>query len=184
MKSDTIAFADAISMARIAALARENGKKFEIRRGTSSTLADLRKGPDVLIGGFNNVWTMRLGSQLRYAFETDPVTREHFIRDRQNPSKAAWRQNHSLPYSTFTQDYAVVSRFVDPRTEKMVVVVAGMGKNGTLAAGEFVTNSRYLEMLASRAPKGWEHKNLQVVISTEVVNDNTGPPQILASYFW
>jgi hypothetical protein len=66
----------------------------------------------------------------------------------------------------------------------MVVVVAGMGKNGTLAAGEFVTNSRYLEMLASRAPKGWEHKNLQVVISTEVVNDNTGPPQILASYFW
>jgi hypothetical protein len=184
MKNDTMAFADAVSMARVAALLRENAKKFDIRRGTASTLEDLRKGPDVLIGGFNNPWTMRLGTQLRFALERNPAIHTGFIRDRQNPSKVVWSQDAHLPYSSFTEDYAIVSRFVDPRTEKTMVVVAGMGKNGTLAAGEFVTNSRYLEMLAARAPKGWEHKNVEVVIATEVVNDNTGPPRILATYFW
>jgi hypothetical protein len=66
----------------------------------------------------------------------------------------------------------------------MVVVVAGMGRDGTIAAGEFVTEPRYLEMLASRAPEHWEKKNLQVVLATDVVKGNTGPPRILATYFW
>ena len=66
----------------------------------------------------------------------------------------------------------------------MAVVVAGMGKDGTSAAGEFVTDPRYLQMLADRAPKGWERKNLQVVLNTEVINGNVGPPRIVATYFW
>ncbi len=82
------------------------------------------------------------------------------------------------------EDYAIVSRFLNPLTEKMVLVVGGMGRDGTLAAGEFVTEPRYLEMLASHAPKHWERKNLQVVLATEVVKGNTGPPRILATYFW
>ena len=51
-------------------------------------------------------------------------------------------------------------------------------------AGEFVTEPRYLDMLAARAPRGWEKKNLQVVLATEVVRGNTGPPHILATHFW
>jgi hypothetical protein len=37
-------------MARLTGLLRENGKQFEVRRGTASTLADFRKGPAVLAG--------------------------------------------------------------------------------------------------------------------------------------
>jgi len=66
----------------------------------------------------------------------------------------------------------------------MVVVVGGMGRDATIAAGEFVTEPRYLEMLASRAPRNWARMNLQVVLATDVVNGNTGPPHILATYFW
>jgi len=73
---------------------------------------------------------------------------------------------------------------IDPLTEKMVVAVGGMGRDGTLAAGEFITEPRYLEMLASQAPKNWEKKNLQVVLATDVVRGNTGPPRILATHFW
>jgi hypothetical protein len=78
----------------------------------------------------------------------------------------------------------VVSRFLNPLTEKMVVVVGGMGRDATVAAGEFVTDPKYLEMLASRAPRNWGRKNLQVVLAADVVNGNTGPPRILATYFW
>ncbi len=184
MKSDHVAFADAVAMARLTGLFRENHKRYDIRKGPAFTLNDFRKGPVVLIGAFNNAWTMRLDTQLRFTFERDAVTRIPYIRDRLNPSRTNWKSDDNLPYSKFTGDYAIVSRFVDPRTERAVVVVAGIAKDGTMAAGEFVTEARYLEALAKRAPSDWEHKNLQVVIATEVINGNVGPPRILETYFW
>ncbi|HEV2444863.1 MAG TPA: hypothetical protein VGS58_03035, partial [Candidatus Sulfopaludibacter sp.] len=63
-------------------------------------------------------------------------------------------------------------------------VVAGMAKDGTMAAGEFVTEPRYMDELARRAPAGWQKMNLQVVIRTEVVRGAPGPPSIVATYFW
>jgi hypothetical protein len=184
MKSDHVAFADAVAMARLTGLFRENHKRYDIRKGPGFTLNDFRKGPVVLIGAFNNAWTMRLDTQLRFTFERDAVSRIPYIRDRLNPSRTSWKSDDNLPYSKFTADYAIVSRFVDPRTERAVVVVAGIAKDGTMAAGEFVTEARYLDALARRAPSDWEHKNLQVVIATEVINGNVGPPRILDTHFW
>jgi len=183
MKSDRMAFADALAMARIVGLVKESGQRYDIRRVTASTLADFRRGPLILIGAFNNPWTMSLTSQLRFKFERDPAVFGGTIRDRQNPSKV-WTHHPDLPYSKVTDDYAILSRFVDKRTEQTVVVVAGLGRDGTIAASEFVTEPRYLETLASISPRGWERMNLQVVISTELINGNAGPPKIVDKYFW
>ena len=185
MKTDRMSFTDALTMARLTGLTREYGKrKLDIRRANAFSLTDLRKGPVILVGAFNNSWTMRLGADLRFRYESNRQTHIGAIRDRQNPSNHSWIHDPGVPYSTVIQDYAVVSRFLNPLTEKMVVVVGGMGRDATIAAGEFVTDPRYLEMLASRAPRDWARKNLQVVIATDVVNGNTGPPRILATYFW
>jgi hypothetical protein len=184
MRADNLAFADALTMARITGVSREYGKRrLDVRRATTYTLTDLRKGPLILVGAFNNPWTMRLTKDLRFYYERQE---DHtgLIRDRQNPANRNWFHDPNILYSKLTQDYAIVSRFIDPLTEKFVVVVGGMGRDGTIAAGEFVTEPRYLEMLASRAPKHWEKKNLQVVLATDIVRGNTGPPRILATYFW
>jgi hypothetical protein len=185
MRSDRISLSDALTMARLTGLTREYGKrKLDIRRATAFSLTDLRQGPVILVGAFNNSWTMRLGADLRFRYEWNQQTHIGVIRDRQNPSNQSWIHDPSIPYSTVIQDYAVVSRFLNPLTEKMVVVVGGMGRDATVAAGEFVTDPKYLEMLASRAPRNWGRKNLQVVLAADVVNGNTGPPRILATYFW
>ena len=184
MRNDRMAFGDALTMARLTGLFGEYGKQFEVRRGPASTLADLRKGPAVLVGAYNNAWTMRLENQLRFTFEHFTDAPGGYIRDRQNPAKADWMHHPEQPYSRIAEDYAIVSRFVDSRTEQAIVMVAGMGKDGTIAAGEFVTEPRYLDMLAAGAPKGWERKNLQVVIATELINGNAAPPRILATHFW
>jgi hypothetical protein len=185
MRSDALAFSDALTMARLTGLTREYAKKkLDIRRAAVFTLTDLRKGPVILVGAFNNSWTMRLDKELRFTYEWNDETHTGMIRDRQDPSNRSWLHEPSIPYSKLTRDYAVVSRFLNPLTEKMVVVVAGMGRDGTIAAGEFVTEPRYLEMLASRAPKHWDRKNLQVLLATDIVNGNTGPPRILTTYFW
>jgi len=148
------------------------------------TLVDLRKGPAILIGAFNNDWTLSLENQLRFTFERDQVTGAQWIRDRKKPSERNWIRDPAVPRDKRTADYGIVSRFLDTRTERTVMVVAGMGGNGTQAAGEFTTVSRYLETLASMAPAGWEHKNLQAVIETELINGHPGPPRILATHFW
>lgn len=184
MRGDRLAFGDAVTMARLTGLLRASHKKYDIRRGIDFTLTELRKGPVVLIGAFNNEWTMRLQESLRFAFELDRTTHKTYIRDRKQPARTAWQGDQSMPYSQFTEDYAIISRFVNPLTEKMVVVVAGMAKDGTMAAGEFVTESKYMDAMARTAPEGWQRKNLQVVIRTQVVRGSPGPPTIVATYFW
>ncbi len=185
MRADRLAFSDALTMARITGLTREYGKKkLDIRHAASFTLSDLRTEPVILVGAFNNPWTMRLNTGLRFVYEWSDQTHTGMIRDRQHPSNWSWIHDPGIPYSKLTQDYAVVSRFLDPLTEKMVVVVGGMGRDGTIAAGEFVTNPHYLKMLASRAPRHWERMNLQVVVATDIVGGKTGPPRILTTYFW
>jgi hypothetical protein len=64
------------------------------------------------------------------------------------------------------------------------VIVAGIGSWGTLAAGEFVSRQEYLKELEPFAPKRWEQKNVQVVISTDVIRGSSGPPNLVAAYFW
>jgi glutamine amidotransferase-like uncharacterized protein len=45
------------------------------------------------------------------------------------------------------RDYAIVARFIDSNTGKLAVVVAGVGRGGTIAAGQFVTDPTYLAQL-------------------------------------
>jgi hypothetical protein len=183
-RADELGFADAITMARVAGLVRAHGKSFEVRRAASLTLDDLRKVPTVLIGAINNVWTMRLNRELRFSVSRDPATAVITIVDRQDQSKPLWRSDDQAPYSERNEDRAVISRFLNPVTEQEVVLIAGIGRDGTTAAGEFVTESKYMQELAKRAPSGWRRKNLQVVISTEVINGNVGPPRVVAFCFW
>jgi hypothetical protein len=100
-----------------------------------------------------------------------------------NPSRT-WSSPIGFHIGDSGRDYAIVSRVVDPGVEQVIVTVAGLGPSGTLAAGEFVTNETYMKKLEALAPYGWERKNLQVVISTEVVKGSSGPPRIDATYFW
>lgn len=185
MRRDSVAFADAVTTGRLTGLFRGNGKRFDIRKAPAFTLNDFRSGPVVFVGAFNNPWTLRLENQLRFSFATDPEIRTlHYIRDRQNPGRQNWREDNSVAYTKLTADYAIVSRVLDPMTEKSVVVVAGLTKDGTSAAGEFATEERYLADLARHAQAGWERKNFQVVLSTEIINGIAGPPRIEATYFW
>ena len=83
-----------------------------------------------------------------------------------------------------TEDYALISRLLDPTTDRMVVVAAGLRGYGTTAAGEFLTTPEYLGLITKGAPENWERKNLQVIIATKVINGNSGPPRVVATYFW
>jgi hypothetical protein len=41
-----------------------------------------------------------------------------------------------------------------------------------------------MDAVAKQAPPGWEGRNLQIVISTNVITGNSAPPQVVATHFW
>ena len=106
------------------------------------------------------------------------------IRDRENPSNNTWSIDYAAPYLSITKDYALVLRMVDPKTEQTVVVVAGITVFGTTAAGNFLTNTNEISKLAAVSPRGWEKKNLEIVLSTDVIGGLSGPASIVATQFW
>jgi len=83
-----------------------------------------------------------------------------------------------------TEDFAIVARFNDATTDGPVVVIAGIGSNGTQAAGEFIVSPDALDALARTAPHNSLNQNFEAVLKVEVVGENTGAATIVASQFW
>jgi hypothetical protein len=182
MQEEGVAFADATTLARLTGLMTSKGKPFHIRRYASAKFDDLRDGPVILIGAFNNDWTLRLSGQLRFRFERDRP--RSWVSDQAQPGSRKWLIDMGLPYTTAQEDYALISRVLDPTTGRLVVTAAGLTKYGTAAAGEFLTDPQYLREIMNQAPKDWDRGNIQIVISTRLMGESSGPPKIVATHFW
>jgi hypothetical protein len=175
---------DAITFAQLAGLLQQNKKPYRLASQSEANFADLQNGPAVLVGLMNNDWTERLISNLRFTVERDSGGSIWFIRDRQNPSNRDWSINYSVPYLDVNKDYALLLRVRDPKTDQIVVVAAGLSAFGTAAAGKFLTDPNDMKKLAAIAPKGWETKNMEIVLSTEVIRGTSGHATVVASQFW
>lgn len=82
------------------------------------------------------------------------------------------------------KDYALISRLLASQSGRPVMIVAGVRGSGTEVAADFVTSQSFIETMARKAPIGWEKKNLQIVLETQVINCHPGPPQIVAIHVW
>jgi hypothetical protein len=177
-----IDISDAQAYERLATLFSKKGRTVQLRGDLSVALSELRRHPTILIGAFNNDWTLGLTGELRFYFQTD--SEGQMVRDHQNPKKNEWRVVNAWPYRNIPQDYAIVTRVINPTTEQTVVIAAGITHFGTRAAVELVTDEPYFEAALRGASPDWRRKNMQVVISTKVMSGQSGPPQVLDRYFW
>jgi hypothetical protein len=146
---------DAFAMARLAALVQAKGCAFRLSPDTTTSYAELRRSPVIAIGGFNNHWVLRFGGGMRYLFEHTTVDGVAYnsIADRRDPNANKWMASRS--YSGVpTEDYAIITRAIDPSTERTIVLVAGIDDYGTLAAGEFITDAGYMNAAFRDAPRG------------------------------
>ena len=129
----------------------KRGKKYRVQGATATSLTDLRQGSAILISGFDNSWTIRALDPLRFHLVHEPPAPGICsIRDRENPLQKDWSVNFDMPYARVTQDFAIIARFVNSVTDQTEVIAAGIGENGTISAGEFLTNPRFLEQIAAR----------------------------------
>jgi hypothetical protein len=183
LPSQTVHIADATALARFAGLLESHHKAYRIATQTETDFRDLQNGPAILIGLLNNDWTGRLVGKLRFMVDR-PAPGMVIIRDSQQPSRTDWSMNYLTPLADITKDYAIVVRALDPKTDQLVVTVGGISVFGTLAAAQFLTSERDLRQIESQAPKGWRQRNLELVLSTEVIRGKSGRARIVAMQFW
>lgn len=180
--SGNLALADVITLTRTVAALESHHKPFRVVPASEATFTELREGPIVLIGAFDNIWTLRITRNLRFGFESrDGVA---LLVDRKNPQKVSWATAWDLPYAKLARDYAIVARIFDQTTGQPVIIAAGISEEGTEAAGEILYNPVYLDTLLAHLPTGWEDKNVEAVIATEIIQGHSGPPNILAVETW
>jgi hypothetical protein len=167
--------------AKLAEFLGSQGKHLDHELARNVSLGKLRSRPFILRGAFNNQWTPRAVAPFRFYLQLDrnPLVRR--ILDRQNPERRDWAAPMT---AALTEDYALVARAPEPETGQMMVVIAGLGEKGSAAALEFVTNPKYLERFAAQAPSGWDRRNIELVIKTNLVNDDWGEPRVVASHIW
>jgi hypothetical protein len=180
--SGHLALADVITLTRTAAALETRHKAFRVLPASEAGFAQLREGPIVLIGGFDNIWTLRVTQKLRFGFESkDGVA---IIVDRKSQKQTTWATAWDLPYEKLSRDYAIVARIRDNTTGQPVIIAAGISEEGTEAAGEILYNPVYLDSLISKLPPNWEQLNMEAVIETQVIEGHPGPPSILAVETW
>lgn len=176
---------DTIPLVNIAGLLESHGREYRVEGEGPTTLADLRQGPNVLIGAFDNAWTLRVTQGLRYHFANDRSMKQFWIEDASAPGQPKWMIDRAQQQATNNYtDYGLVARLLDGKTNQPTIVAAGVGRGGTVASGEFLTNPTYINDVMARSPRGWKRQNLEIVVKTEIIDGRSGPPHVVATYFW
>jgi hypothetical protein len=176
---------DLSPVVKIAGVLQAHGTKYSLKGEASTTLSDLRNGPTVFVGAFDNAWTLRLTKSLRFHFANNADMTRFWIADSNNPGRTDWLVDRAQQQATNNyRDFAIVARFIDNNTGKIAIVAAGVARGGTIAAGEFLIDPTHLAQVlnASRIAAG--KKNMEFVLSTEIIDGQPGTPKMEAAYFW
>ena len=176
-------YGDAVALAHIGSYLAAHDKLYRVRGSQVTPYAELQGNPVVLIGAFNNDWTIRLTQDLRFSLVNGgPTVRG--VRDRERDTDMTWRITRSPQGWIADEDYALVTRVADPHIGQTVISAGGIATYGTQAAGDFLTSPEQFREALRGAPRDWARKNIQVVLEVKVADGTPGPPHVLAAHFW
>lgn len=177
-----VSMSNSIGALKLANMFGRLNKPTQFKKSNEANFDEMRNAPTILLGGFNNRWTMSLINNQRFVFE-EKAFRHRVIVDKQDPTRIWGNPNTSVIGQT-NEDYAIISRVFQSETGEILIKAAGIFEYGTRAAGELLTNPVFWEEFAKQAPEGWQTKNLQIVFSVKVIDKTPGPPTLLATHFW
>lgn len=189
LRKQIIALDDAAVLASMAAMLGKKEIPFRVVGAEQTSLADLRRQPAILIGAIDNQWTIRLTADLPYRIEVanppgsgaakEPIA--SIVDSKQAGTR--WITDLSVPFGAWKSDYAVIARMDDVTTGVPVLIEAGLGNDGTLAASELVTSGG-LSTNLSNEPSCRDKRNFEAVIETQIIDTKSGPPHLLRLSCW
>jgi hypothetical protein len=170
----------AVSIMYLGEYMGRHGTHLSMKLADATNLAELRRQPVILIGGLNNPWTARAQSHMRFQFRRIGPGLSAIV-DTTHNNRVLGSFDFDASVHSINKSYAIVTRENDPLAGQNIVSLAGLGSYGNSSATEFVVTPSYFAQFASSAPKGWEQRNVQIVLETEVVDGRSSPPKVIAS---
>jgi hypothetical protein len=168
---------DIVADLKIAALMNTYNRNLNMRSGSGLPFVDLQGSPAVLIGAYDNYWTMSLAKDLPFYFDRGDRIRERGGQHR------VW-SSMARADNTISEDYAVVFRLLDSKTGGPVIAIAGLTTCGTQAAAQFATDPVQLKKIAGIPRNALEGKDLEFVLRTSLVNCTPTSVDIVAQQAW
>jgi len=185
-----ISLDDAAVLSSVAGVLGKKNIPFRVVGAEQTSLTEFRRQPVILIGAIDNKWTLRLTQSMRYRIDVanppgsgsdkDPVAS---ILDSGHPGSAPWTVDLSTPFVSWKTDYAIVARVDDSTTGVPVLIEAGLGNDGSIAASELITTGALTARLADEPPCRYK-SNFEAVIGTDIIDTKPGPPHILRLTCW
>ena len=172
-----VTLGDVSANVAVATFLTRNKRSFDLRSGEDVVFGDLLQSPCVLIGAFNNGWTMQMTGDLGFVLGPGLT-----IRDRSD-ARRSWVPVYSSDNKLLV-DYAIVARIPHSKTGEPLLAIAGITQSGTRAAAEFITRPQEIKELIRSAPKTWASENVEFVLQTKVVNDIPTAPTVVAVRYW
>jgi hypothetical protein len=176
-----VAVGDVYAAVQLSRLLDAQARTSQLRIGQNYTFEDLRSAPSILVGAFNNKWSMQLTSNLRYRFDESNPT-DGSIMDSASRGRA-WRETFDAK-GRMINDFGLVTRLIDSKTGQFTVTIGGLAAEGTQAATELISNPAYSHEFLRDAPADWDKKNMEIVIQTTVTGTVASPPHVVATHFW
>ena len=160
----------------ITVLTRHN-KNYDLRWGQDIAPGDLRNSPVILIGGFNNTWTVETTHRLRFVFRGSTE-----ILDTAAPGHH-WNVRLDEK-NQVTDDFAIISRIQNLASGMALITVAGIGQTGTEAAGAFLADDRRLNLALRQLPSDWPGKNLQILLHVKTADGVPTDVTVVEAIAW
>jgi hypothetical protein len=174
---------DVVTLARSLGPVISTQRPYRVAAASAVSFEQLREGPIVLIGAFDNRWTMRITETLPFRFEPGDNGVAQIV-DRKNSPPKSWVNVWSVPKTQLAKDYAIVARIHDDVTGQPLILLGGLLPEGTEAAGELVSNPEYLNSLLAKLPTDWANKNIEAIIEANIIEGHPGPPTVIAVQAW
>jgi hypothetical protein len=161
----------------VAALMNTYGRNLSMRSGSGLPFVDLQGSPTILIGAYDNYWTMSLARDLPFFFD-----RSGRIRERSGQHRV-W-SSVARADNTISEDYAVVFRLLDSKVGGPVIDISGLTTCGTQAAAQFATDPVQLKKILGIPRNALKQKNIEFVLRTSLVNCTPTSVDIVAQHVW
>jgi hypothetical protein len=162
---------------KVAALMNTYNRNLSLRTGSGLPFVDLQGTPTVLIGAYDNYWTMSLARDLPFFFDRGGRIRER------GGQRRVW-SSVARADSTISEDYAVVFRLLDSKAGGPVIAIAGLTTCGTQAAAQFVTDTAQVKKLSGIPRDSLARKNLEFILHASLVNCTPTSVNIVAQQVW
>ena len=179
-----VALNDVTAASELSSFLHRKGRDAFVQAARNTVLAELRENSPVLLGSFNNNWTIQLGADWRFQFQRESEIGLRWIADVREPANKKWAVDLSAPFNRVELDYVLISRLQDSTTGRWLISVAGLTGVGTQIGCKVLTDPQTLAPLVKNFPEGWESKNLQFVLAVKIIDGSPGASNVVAIHTW